>query len=84
MKIIIILTLAILCSCATQKQKPQYYNDLVSVGVAIDLARSAYLRGCSDLFVSLGKSNGSFNFCLNRANAFVDQGIEALFESEKK
>lgn len=41
-----ILLSLLLISCASKSTKPEYEKDLISVGSALDLARSSYIKGC--------------------------------------
>lgn len=82
-KVIILLAILLLSSCASKPSRPKHHYDLVSVAVAIDLARNSYLKGCSDALVALKQSKGSFSICLDRANKYVDEGIESLFKMEQ-
>ena len=76
------------CACATPESRleypiPQkvYRDDTISVQSAVNLAYSAYIKGCSDRSRELNAPN-SFQACVIKAKEHVDKNVLFFLDQE--
>lgn len=76
-------------SCSSQKafqineliSNKEYKNDQVSINASLNLARSAYLRGCVDQMKE-SEQKVQFQKCLKKAEQFIKDDIITILDQD--
>jgi len=85
---LILVTAGLFSSCSSEKlhyplTEKKYKDDTISVQTAIELAYSAYLKGCVDRSLALGAKQ-SFDLCSTSAKNHVKDNIIFILDENNK